>query len=118
MNNKQTQIVMVLLTAVLILSLNIGGCNNDPFRTITVKNKIASFSFEYSSFYEQNEEPSVLNTFTSVEISAPKKRVSSINPNPVEKAKTVTIEYVPGRIDIDVYDARNRNATAHGDLED
>jgi hypothetical protein len=117
LNNKIALLIIGLLTTLLMSSITFGGCNNNPFRTMTVKNKIASFSFEYSSFYEDHEGPTVLDKLTGVELSSPKKRVSSINPNPMEKAKTVTIEYVPARIDVDVYDARDRNATAHGDLE-
>jgi hypothetical protein len=110
--------IIMILAAIMVFA----GCSSstgDHFDKITVKEKLAKFSFEYSDFYREIEGPSVSDKGAiSVRLMAPEKHAQMINPDPYnQKTSTVTVTYRPAYIDIFVYNAQFRNGTAAGDLD-
>jgi hypothetical protein len=110
------------IVLILISSVTFTSCSTNGYHSITVKNEIAHFSFEYPDYYSDREGPTVQNDkihqYTYVNFFAPKKAITVMNPNPFDNSsKTVTTKYAPAYIDIFVYDARDRGGTAISDLE-
>lgn len=112
--NKKILLYAIMLSILFIMS----GCNTNGYRSISVHNSIARFSFEYSTYYRDIEGPTELDGLTSVRLLAPKKHAQSSGLDPFgNKTDTVTVEYVPATIKVLIYDARDRNGTAREDME-
>jgi hypothetical protein len=107
MVGKMSKIAFLLwLILVSIIILSIAGCESQPgYRTLTVKNKLVSFSFEYSTYYKK-EGPFVnmghIPPYTDVGLYAPLKDMKITVPdfNEGGNLKTVSASYCPASIDI------------------
>ena len=110
------RLVLAALSALLLL----GACSvsDDSYKTMNVKNKIASFSFEYRAYYREVEGPEVLGgDSVYVNLIAPKKRMSFPNPEPGGKPDTVSLEYVPAYIGVAAYNPEVSGLTAAERIE-
>jgi len=111
--NKQiAHLILALLTSV---GMFLVACNkeadvpSDGYKTMMVKNDIASFSFEYRAYYSNIGGPYIEDSdahrFTDVTILAPKETITTVNPSPEGKGEMVKMEYVPAFIKILAGDA-------------
>jgi hypothetical protein len=107
---KSFLMILMAMSMLLILSMALASCEDSGtgYKTMTVKNRIANFSFEYRSFYKDVEGPYVLDSsahrFTGVSVLASKKTAPVPNPEPGGDG-TVGMEYVPAFIEVRAADA-------------
>lgn len=111
---------LLQLIVVGIITLSITGCDgrtgyrleaSEPgYQILTVKNKLVSFSLDYSTYYEI-ERPHMdadnIRPATFVNLVAPRKEMKMIVPdfNEGGNVKTVSVSYCPAGIDIYIYAA-------------
>ena len=110
------RLLLVLLSALLLL----GGCSvsDDSYKTMNVKTKIVSFSFEYRAYYRDVEGPEVFDgDSVYVHLIAPKKEMSFPNPEPGGKPDTVQLEYVPAYIGVAAYNQEGSGPSAAERIE-
>lgn len=110
------RLLLVLLSALLLL----GACSvsDDSYKTMNVKTKIASFSFEYRAYYRDVEGPEVFDgDSVYVNIMASKKEMSFPNPEPGGKPGTVLLEYVPAYIGVAAYNQEGSGPSAAERIE-
>ncbi len=112
-----------LILTVLFSGLVFVACkaDTDSYRVMTVKNRIAGFSFEYRAYYNDLDGPSVQDTaarkFTYVTVLAPKNHMRTVNPMPGGKQDTVVIEYTPASIEVSAADYNKYHISAHEYLQ-
>ena len=107
---------LMLLSAFLLL----GACSvsDDSYKTMNVKTKIASFSFEYRAYYRDVEGPEVLDRGSVyVNLIAPEKEMSFPNLEPGGKPDTVSLKYVPAYIGVAAYNPEVSGLTAAERIE-
>jgi hypothetical protein len=110
--NKRFYPPIALLGVFLIGTLVLSACNNSEstseYKTLTVQNYVANFSFEYRAYYNDLDGPHIVDDasyrFTNVDILAPKAHQTIGNPEP-NGSGTVEMEYVPAHINIRASDA-------------
>jgi len=110
------RLLLVLLSALLLL----GACSvsDDSYKTMNVKTKIASFSFEYRAYYRDVEGPKVLDRGSVyVNLIAPQKKMAFPNPEPGGKPDTVSLEYVPAYIGVAAYNPEVSGLSAAESIE-
>jgi hypothetical protein len=99
---------MLLIRSMALTSCKDSGTSGTGYKTMTVKNRIANFSFEYRSFYKDVDGPRVEDSsahrFTVVYVLASKKTAPMPNPEPGGDG-TVGMEYVPASIEVGAADA-------------
>ena len=113
MSNRRFHLHIMLLGALLIGTLVLAACSRSEspseYKTLTVRNYIANFSFEYRAYYNDLDGPgiedSASNRFTYVDILAPKTYETMGNPEPGGDG-TVDMTYVPAYIEISAADAQ------------
>ena len=103
-------IVVLLMVALVSVACNGNGSqSSNRYKTLTVKNRIASFSCEYRAYYNDLDGPGIVDSaahrFTSVHILAPKKYMTEPNPELGGKGDTVKMDYIPASIGIMAADA-------------
>jgi len=112
-------IILILLLASLMI---LPDCNSsrDGYRTLVEKNKLCSFSFEYSDYYTRAGPYYELDfrvPFMYVTLLAPKASVNLIVPSGSDTVKTAATDYVPASITIDVSKAVDSVNTARNAKE-
>jgi len=100
-------LTVLLISTVVLVACN-GSESSSGYKTLTVKNRIASFSCEYRAYYNDLDGPGIVDSaahrFTSVHILAPKKYMKEPNPE-LGKGGTVKMDYIPVSIGIIAADA-------------
>ena len=107
------KIIPILLQILLICTLLFSSCtpplSDDDYITMTVQNRIASFSFEYRAYYRDVAGPRIVDSdahlFTYVDILAAQKTMPMPNPEPGGEGEMVQMKYVPAFIGVSVSDA-------------
>ena len=101
-------LLKLIPVGIIIFSITGCGSNQNSLRTLTVKNKLLSFSLEYLTYYEI-EGPSVdlenIRPYVDVNFSAPRKALKLIIPDFSKQGnlKTVSSSYVPAAIEIHIF---------------
>ncbi|MBM4432720.1 MAG: hypothetical protein FJ025_01805 [Chloroflexi bacterium] len=115
-NRRSTKRLAQFMFAVLAsVSLFLTACHEDVhvspdgYKTMTVRNDIASFSFEYRAYYSDIAGPRIVDSdahrFTYVDIPAPQETMTVANPSPEGKGEMVRMYYVPAFVNIMAADA-------------
>jgi len=109
---------------VVFITLSSIGCTSsrNGYQTLTVKNSLVSYSFEYSTYYKRYG-PSVNTKYVSpyvyLDLTAPKKPMKLTIPSSNGQGlKTVSSSYVPAAIELNVYVANNNSALCAKDALD
>lgn len=96
-------IYILLVSLILVALTSCQGSDND-YKTMVVKNRIASFSFEYRSYYRDKEGPDIVERpdfqYAYVYMLTRAKERTMANPEPGGKGKPVAMSYVPASIHI------------------
>lgn len=97
------RVCLVCCAVAAALAMAVTACSTSPnsYKTMTVKNRIANFSFEYRRFYNVAG-PDVVSSpdLTYVQLLAPKKKVPMIVPGEGGKLTTSSVDYVPASIEV------------------
>jgi hypothetical protein len=134
MMKRLCNFLFVAVSIIFASAMLLSGCDNNDgyqiltagdngeYRTIIIEKGIALFSFEYSARYSRIDGPAFyddeIHQFTGVTVLAPMKQISVVAPNPDLKGQTVSMSYTPAFIDVFVYDASDRGATAISEFEE
>jgi hypothetical protein len=108
-NNTRRIAFLLQLILVGIITISITGCESQPgYRTLTVENKLVSYSFDYSTYYEivgPRSEPDYVRPYTYITLLAPRRVMKLMVPdsNGHDSIKTVSATYVPAAIDIHIF---------------
>ena len=87
---------LLQLILVGIITISITGCESQPgYRTLTVENKLVSYSFDYSTYYEivgPRSEPDYIRPYTYITLLAPRRVMKLMVPdsNGHDSIKTVS----------------------------
>jgi hypothetical protein len=108
---------------IVFIALSSIGCafSPDGYHTLTVNNKLVSYSFEYSTYYKRYG-PSVDSKYVSpyvyLDLTAPRRQMKiSIPLSNGQEVKTVKSSYVPASIEINIYVANKYSSlSAHDAL--
>lgn len=124
MKNKQRNLWCYFLATVFMLALLFPlACqaSDNDYKTMTVKNRIAHFSFEYRAYYHDIEGPRVVESatyrFTFVHIFSPQKERKVANPEPGSKGEGIDMSYTPAFMDVRAADASFYHSPASTRIE-
>lgn len=112
---RPRRVASIALAFLLVATFLLPACRvrdnlpDDAYKTMTIKNRIAAFSFEYRAYYRYIGGPyvedSASHRFTNVFVTALEKRRPLVNPEPGGKGQVVQMSYVPASIGVSVGDA-------------
>lgn len=121
------RLALLMLAVLTSVSLFLTACHEDVgvspdgYKTMTVRNYIASFSFEYRAYYSDVGGPYIEDSdahrFTNVTIMTPKETMTMVNPSPEGKGEMVEMEYVPAFVTIIAGDASKYHRPASERIE-
>ncbi len=125
---RRHRIPAIALAILLVAAFAFPSCSlldftpDNAYKTMTVNNYIAEFSFEYRAFYRRVEGPTIVDygphRFTYVFVEPPSKRRPVTNIMPGSKGEVVQMSYGLAVIEVNAGDAsKNPDLPAHVRVE-